>query len=459
MEFLGCFLLLLGKSHRGLRVELCIVAKEFLTCFIYTMKISDLESAVEYLKSFTSYEDIIIGKYDESAFDLARFRGFLRKYGVRYEKVRAIHIAGSKGKGTTAGLVSGYLQRQGKKVGLFVSPYVLSITDSIEVDGVPISEARFLRYVRKLQKFIESSGLKEKGQMITYFELLTTIMFQYFLDEGVDFAVLEVGLGGRLDSTNVCKSISTVLTSVEKEHEQLLGSTYREILNEKLGIVKKGAPLIVSPQNGYVRGEIRRRKLGVKVVWVRDGDPNFEGAKAVLEDLSGRGFIKEFDEKLFLKIYHHLAITGRFEVEKFEVGGASGEERTVVFDIAHTAGSGRYLRAKLDQEFPGRKFVFLISMMKDKDVDGFLDELVGKDIAGHFRSRKHKVIFTSSHPVRGFSGAELCSKFYKEAKVNEDSVEAFQLILKGLKKDQILVVTGSHFLVGEVLRAVKRKIV
>ena len=216
MEFLGCFLLLLGKLHRGLREELCIVAKEFLTCFIYTMKISDLESAVEYLKSFTSYEDIIIGKYDEKAFDLARFRKFLRKYGVKYEKVRAIHIAGSKGKGTTAGLISGYLKRQGKKVGLFVSPYVLSITDSIEIDGVPISEARFLRYVRKLQKFVEGSGLKEKGQMVTYFELLTTIMFEYFLDEGVDFAVLEVGLGGRLDSTNVCKPLSTVLTSVEK---------------------------------------------------------------------------------------------------------------------------------------------------------------------------------------------------------------------------------------------------
>jgi len=419
------------------------------------MKISDLESAVEYLKSFTSYEDIIIGKYDEKAFDLARFRKFLRKYGVKYEKVRAIHIAGSKGKGTTAGLISGYLKRQGKKVGLFVSPYVLSITDSIEIDGVPISEARFLRYVRKLQKFVEGSGLKEKGQMVTYFELLTTIMFEYFLDEGVDFAVLEVGLGGRLDSTNVCKPLSTVLTSVEKEHEEILGGTYREILNEKLGIVKKGAPLIVSPQNGYVRAEIKKRKLGVKVIWVRDGDPNFEGAMAVLEDLSGRGFIDEFDEKLFLKIYHHLAITGRFEIEKFEVGG---EERMVVFDIAHTAGSGRYLRSKLEVEFPKKRFVFLISMMRDKDVDGFLDELVGKDVAGHFRSRKHKVVFTSSHPVRGFSGAELRSKFYKEAKVNEDSVKAFQSILKELKKDQVLVVTGSHFLVGEVLRAVKRKI-
>jgi folylpolyglutamate synthase/dihydropteroate synthase len=418
------------------------------------MKISDLESAVKYLKSFTSYEDIIIGNYDDKAFDLSRFRRFLRKYGVRYDRVRAIHIAGSKGKGTTASLLAGYLQKQGKKVGLFISPYVLSITDSIEIDGVPISEDRFLKYVRKLQKFIDKEKIVEKGKMVTYFELLTTIMFQYFLDEGVGFAVLEVGLGGRLDSTNVCKPVSTVLTSVEKEHEELLGDTYREILNEKLGIVKKGVPLIVSPQKGIVKADIKKRRLKVPVIWAREGDPNYEGAKACLFDLVGRGIIDEFDERLFLKIYHNLSIVGRFEVEKFRVGGAS---RTAIFDIAHTVDSGRYLRARLDREFPDADFRFLISMMKDKDVDGFLDVLVGKDLMGRFRSKKHEVTFTNSHTVRGHDASDLKKRFCKEASVVVDPIEAFRGLLAGLKKDQVLVVTGSHFLVGEVLRVVKRR--
>ncbi|MBT4366461.1 hypothetical protein HOD15_03495 [Candidatus Peregrinibacteria bacterium] len=418
------------------------------------MKISDLESAVKYLKSFTSYEDIIIGNYDEKAFDLSRFRRFLRKYGVRYDRVRAIHIAGSKGKGTTASLLAGDLQKQGKKVGLFISPYVLSITDSIEIDGVPISEEKFLKYVRKLQKFIDKEKIVEKGKMVTYFELLTTIMFQYFLDEGVDAAVLEVGLGGRLDSTNVCKPISTVLTSVEKEHEELLGDTYREILNEKLGIVKKGVPLIVSPQKGIVKADIKKRRLKVPVIWAREGDPNYEGAKACLFDLVGRGIIDEFDERLFLKIYHNLSIVGRVEVEKFRVGGAS---RTAIFDIAHTVDSGRYLRARLEKEFPDADFRFLISMMKDKDVDGFLDVLVGKDLMGRFRSKKHEVTFTNSHTVRGHDASDLKKRFCKEASVVVDPIEAFRGLLAGLKKDQVLVVTGSHFLVGEVLRAVKRR--
>lgn len=460
-----------------------IVAIGGRSCFIYTMKISDLESAVEYLKSFTSYEDIIVGNYDEKAFDLCRFKKFLRKYGVKYERVRAIHIAGSKGKGTTASLIASYLRRQGYRVGLFTSPYVLSITDSIEIDGVSVPEKRFLEYVNDLRRFVEKERLVEKGKMVTYFELLTTIMFKYFLDSGVDFAVLEVGLGGRLDSTNVCRPVSTVLTSVEKEHEKLLGDTYAEILGEKLGIVKKGVPLIVAPQNAYVMRVLSARRWKVPVVWAHRGDPNYEGAKACLLDLVARGFVDEFDERLFLKIYHDLSIVGRFDVEKFKVSGraggeagygkavagvsagaggrqvgSGGQERVAVFDIAHTVGSGKYLRAKLESKFSGKRFVFLISMMKDKDVDGFLDEVVGKDFVGRFRSKKHRVVFTSSHPVRGYPASELKSRFCKEARVVEDPVEAFRELLSELECDQILVVTGSHFLVGEVLRAVRRGI-
>ena len=446
------------------------------------MKISDLESAVKYLKSFTSYEDIILNKYDESKFDLKRFRGFLSACGVKYEALRAIHIAGSKGKGTTASLVAAYLERKGYKVGLFTSPYVMDITEGIKVNSEPIPEAKFLCYVNKLRRFIEGSGFGlgfggrggrcagrrctgrrsasgAAGQMITYFELLTTIMFQYFLDMKVDFAVLEVGLGGRLDSTNVCKPVVTVLTSVEKEHEKLLGRTYSAILREKLGIVKKGVPLIVSPQKSIVEREIRKKRLKGAVVWAPQGDPNFEGAKACLENLFSRRLIGKFDERLFLKLYHHLSIVGRFEVHKFGEGcgdGGRGGGRTAVFDIAHTIDSAKYLREKLRARFPDKKFVFLISMMKDKHVDGFLDKLVGGDMFGHFRTFEHKVIFTSSHPVRGYAGKELRRRFYKQASVKEGPIEAFQYALKNLKSDQVLVVTGSHFLVGEILRAVKR---
>ena len=417
------------------------------------MKITDLESAVEFLKSFTSYEDIVVKKYDEKAFDLKRFRRFLKKYGVEYERLDAIHVAGSKGKGTTASLVAEYLERAGHKVGLFTSPYVIDITEGIVINGEEIAPGKFISYVKKLQKFVAAEKFVEKGEMVTYFELLTTIVFQHFLDCGVDFAVLEVGMGGRLDSTNVCKAISTVLTSVEKEHVEILGRTYKEIVREKLGVVKpdnvrRGVPLVVAPQKPSVVREIRVQLKKVPVVWAeKGGDPNYETAKAVLEDLAGRGLVKEFDLGLFVKIYHKLSVIGRFEIKKIK-------GRTVIFDIAHTAGSGRFLRRELEREFSGRGFVFLISMMKDKDVDGFLDELVGKDVAKGWRFVKSEVVFANSHPVRGFEASELRRKFHKKAKVVEDPVEAFEFALGLLKKGEILVVTGSHFLVGEVLRAV-----
>jgi folylpolyglutamate synthase/dihydropteroate synthase len=219
-------------------------------------------------------------------------------------------------------------------------------------------------------------------------------------------------------------------------------------------------PLIVAPQKPVVLKEIKRRRLGVPVVYVGGGDANFEAAMAALVNMARRDLIDEFDEKLFLKIYHHLAIMGRFDIEKINVGtGRALREKVVIFDIAHTAGSAQYLREKLDREFPGQKFVFLISMMKDKDVDGFLDELVGKDVMSRFRTRKHKVYFTNSHPVRGHDAGELRRRFYKEAKVVPDPIEAFQLLLKKMKKDQVMVVTGSHFLVGSILRLVKRRLV
>ena len=151
----------------------------------------------------------------------------------------------------------------------------------------------------------------------------------------------------------------------------------------------------------------------------------------------------------FLDCYS-LSLVGRFDVVKFKMRGSSERaECTVVFDMAHTVDSARYLRKKLDSGFPGNKFVFLISMMRDKRVGEFLDEL---------NVFKNRVVFTTSHSSRGYTGEELCKKFYKKAEVKEGPLEAFSYALKILRPDQVLVVTGSHFLVGEILRALKRKL-
>jgi dihydrofolate synthase/folylpolyglutamate synthase len=395
----------------------------------------NFEEAVKFLKSFVSYEDIVLKKYDEDAFNLDRFEKFLSDYGVEYKNLKCIHIAGSKGKGTAAHLIASYLAKTGRKVGLFTSPYILNIREMIVVNGEMILEKKFVEYVVKLKKFLEDSGRMKSGNVITYFEMITTIMFQYFLDEKVDLAVIEVGLGGRLDSTNVCNPFLTVLTLVEKEHTEILGRTYREILNEKLGIVKNGIPLVVGSQNRIVLSEIGRRRLNVPVFYTDDV------AKTALMI-----FLKEkFDEKLYEKVRGGLKIIGRFQVENVK-------GKTVVFDMAHTPASARLLRRNLIKNFPGRKFVFLISMMKFKNVKGFLSGLGlrARKAQGHFLRREGSCLFTKSHPTRSLKCSEM-KKFYPKGIVIENPKKAFQTLLKKLKKNEILVVTGSHFLIGEIL--------
>ncbi|MFA6917355.1 MAG: Mur ligase family protein [Candidatus Gracilibacteria bacterium] len=391
----------------------------------------DFESAVTFLKSFNPYEDEGFPKYNEKNFNVERLRIFLDAYDVGFGKLKYVHVTGSKGKSSVCGMIGNYLHRSGYKVGVFTTPYVLDLTECIWLNGKNISKKVFVEYVSDLKKIVD----EYKGPMLTYFELLTAVMLRIFVLEKVDFAVIEVGLGGRLDATNVINAKVAVLTLVEKEHVELLGKTYDGILNEKLGIVvgKNVKNLVVGKQipcvERLVRAKVRKVKNVVFVKRVGNDAIAFDVLKSLLGDV---------DVELFRHVVENFKMIGRFDVRMIE-------DKIVVFDMAHTKNSIDVLLRNLGLRFPKKSFKFLVSIMKNKNVKDVLLPIcrVGKE-----------VVVTSSNSERGYSSAELKALALKlglKVQAVENFESAYENMLKKMGAGNVLVVTGSHFLVGKVL--------
>ena len=167
---------------------------------------------------------------------LDNIKNFLDHIGNPQKKLKTIHVAGSNGKGSTSAFLSSILQELGNKVGLYTSPHFVRYNERIRINGIEIPDTYVAGFVQKYDKFIEEHKL-------TFFEVTTAIAFQYFVDEKVDIAVIETGLGGRLDATNVLSPLATVITSISLEHTHILGDTIEKITTEKAGILKSSVPV------------------------------------------------------------------------------------------------------------------------------------------------------------------------------------------------------------------------
>lgn len=404
----------------------------------------NFEKAKEFLQSFVSYEGMAKIPYSEKTFDLQRVKDFLCLYGVKYDNLKYVHVAGSKGKGTTCAFIANYLWKDGYKVGLYTSPHIFEVTERIWMNGKDIGEKRFAEMVSDLKKFIETNDCPR----LTYFEILTILALKYFVDEKVDYVVLEVGLGGRLDATNIVNPVLSVLTTVELEHTDVLGDTMEKILNEKLGIVKDGVPVLIGYQSGEAL-EIIGKKLSDKkeTFDVNDfeinfskedfsDDARFKNAHVAFAAL--KLILQKVDERKFLKVVEKVQLPGRFDVRKTA-------HSKVIFDMAHTKNSINNLVESLKKNFPKKKLVFLFAVMKGKDIDSILKRI--STIA-------EKIVFTNAHEVRGIPADELAKTAIGlglkcEVEVMKDLKEAYAALTK---KNQLLVVTGSHFLVGKLLK-------
>ena len=206
--------------------------------------VSAYSKAMRFLSTLTDHERLRIVRYNNANFDLNRMRHLLKKIGNPHDNFKSVHVAGTKGKGSTCTMTASMLQSCGHKVGLYTSPHLCDIRERIQVNGDMISHADFARLIRMVAPHVN-----RMDPAPSFFDVITAIAFKYFAEQKVDIAVIETGLGGRLDSTNVIKPEVTAITSISKDHMQQLGYTLAKIAEEKAGIFKHGIPAVTVTQD------------------------------------------------------------------------------------------------------------------------------------------------------------------------------------------------------------------
>ena len=236
----------------------------------------DYNAALAYIEQFIDYERSPDFSRQARFYNLNRISRLLELLGNPHEKLKVVHVAGSKGKGSTAAIIASVLTHAGYKTGLFTSPHLITPRERCSIDNDLVSEVDFARYLDKLKPAIETASDSEFGR-VSFFEIYTALAFTYFADEKTDFAVIEVGLGGRLDATNVVSPVISVITPIGLEHTEILGETYSEIASEKAEIIKDRCPVALAPQHPdayevFVKVANERNAPIIKVKNIEDKD-------------------------------------------------------------------------------------------------------------------------------------------------------------------------------------------
>ncbi|MFQ6122369.1 MAG: bifunctional folylpolyglutamate synthase/dihydrofolate synthase [Dehalococcoidales bacterium] len=435
----------------------------------------DYQSALDYILSFADYERI---PRSALVFDLGRIEMLLERLGNPQEATRSIHIAGTKGKGSTAAMIASILTRAGYRAGLYTSPHLHSFTERIQVNGKPIAEGAFGRLLEKIKPEVEAVNRSGALGELTTFELLTALAFVYFKERRADYQVLETGLGGRLDATNVVKPKVCVITSISFDHMDVLGNTLTQIATEKAGIIKSGSTVVCSPQFPETMAVIERIcqergtrlvRVGSDVTWhQKTFSP--EGQSFVLKGLRG-----EYDLNLPLLGEHQLenAATAvatvevlanseaRVSPESITAGLAQvhwlgrlqilRREPWVIVDSAHNADSARRLTEALEQYFNFDQLLLIFGVSSDKNIAGMIAELA---------SLPSMVIVTRSHHPRAVEPAKLAGEFSKWGiitEVAEDVGSAVELALANAMPTDLICATGSIFIVAEVMEYMSKR--
>lgn len=432
-----------------------------------------------------TYEQALANLYDRVNFEknppgadelrLERMRTLLRSLGDPQDALRIVHVAGSKGKGSTSAMLASILRQAGLRTGLFTSPHLTRFEERIQVDGDPIGPAELADLGAAVADAEERSGLAT-GDRATFFEVATALGFLHFARRNVDVAVVEVGLGGRFDSTNVCRPLVAVVTSISHDHTQQLGSSLEDISREKAGIIKPGCRCVSGVRDPGPSEVIERtcrdrgaslRRLGVDfhyryqpgwygaekrppVVEVRTerrawpaaelgllGDhqaANAAVAVACVEDLTDLG----------IAVAPDAVRLGLAEVEwpaRLEVFGHAPR---VVLDCAHNVASARALVETLRESFPTGRRLLVFAASADKDVRGMLDVL------GPAFEHAYMTCYRGARSAEPSHLADIARDVGLPATVHARPHSAFEAACEAAGAADLVCVTGSVYLAGEL---------
>ncbi|MFC1932079.1 bifunctional folylpolyglutamate synthase/dihydrofolate synthase [Chloroflexota bacterium] len=426
------------------------------------------QQALDYIYSFIDYEREP-RPHDAAHYDIRRMEELLARLGNPHLKARTVHIAGTKGKGSVAAMIASALTASGYTTGLYTSPHLHTFNERIRVDDKLIADEELVALVEKLKPEVEMVNEKATYGRLTTFELITALGFAYFELKGVDFQVIEVGLGGRLDATNVIQPEVGIITSISFDHMEVLGNTLAKIAAEKAGIIKPNSIVVTSLQVDEVDKIIEEACLGCKVELVRVGsDITWQslGFDSSRQSLRVKGRLGSYELSIPLLGQHQLqnaaTAVAALEVlaEKgFHVSGNSitnglaqvswpgriqilSHRPLLVVDGAHNPDSAHKLKQALEQYLDFDRAILIIGVSSDKDIAGIISELV---------PLFDKVIATHSIHPRAMPTASVVAEFSRhgvEAQATEDISIALPLALSMAGEKDIICVTGSLFVVA-----------
>ncbi len=427
------------------------------------------DQALDYLYSFVDYSLKHSSELAKAEFNLDRMRQLMAALGDPQTRYPILHVAGTKGKGSVCALAASGLRAAGQRVGLYTSPHLLDYCERIQVNGVPVSHAALVKLIERAKPAVE------RIPKLTTFEITTALGLLHFADAQVDVAVVEVGLGGRLDATNVVQPKVTVITSLSYDHMAVLGDTLAKIAGEKAGIIKAGVPVISAPQNTQalevlervaserhapltlvgrdikveqlehsLDGQSMRLKAGGVSLTVRTPllgmhqTYNAATAAAALWEMRTQG-VPLTDDAL-TRGFAEVKWPARFEVAR--------REPPVIFDSAHNQDSFAWLRQSLDDYFPGLPVYLVFGASEDKNIPGMFAEIRDK-VRCMFVTR-------ADHPraLPPESILPLSTAAGIQAELIQPVAAAFERALGLSEKDGSIVLSaGSMFVTAEAMAA------